>query len=358
MSIYLSETWTKDLDESIDVLPELNQLSGKTILVTGASGLICSAIVDLLIRYNETMHAGINIKAAGRSVEKLKNRFCPFSDEPYLKCVFFDAAKAENEFNLAADYIIHGASNASPDRIVKEPVETMMSNFWGLKNLLDQAKVSRTKRVLFISSSEVYGNKENNLPFHESEYGFIDLLNSRNSYSVGKRAAETLCASYRDEYGVDSVIVRPGHVYGPTAAETDQRVSSNWAYAAARGVDIVMKSDGSQIRSYCYCLDCASAILKVLLTGESGLAYNIANPESVISIKELALFLSQTAGVKLISEHPTENEKKGFNPMRNSSLDVSSLTNLGWRGLFDAEKGLSHTVKIIRECDGYREQTT
>ena len=351
MELYTSKIWISDLDEVIASIPELNLLSGKKVFVTGATGLICSAVVDLLIRYNEVSDAGIQIIAAGRSVNKLRNRFRPFSSRPYMNYAYYDATKVVDDSEIISDYIIHGASNASPNKIVKEPVETMMSNLLGLKRLLDQAKAHNSKRLLFVSSSEVYGNKENDLPFHENEYGYIDLLNSRNSYSIGKRAAETLCASYHDEYDVDYVISRPGHIYGPTAVESDNRVSSAWAYAVARGEDIVMKSDGAQIRSYCYCLDCASAILKVLLSGESGHAYNISNPKSVISIKEMALLLSEAAGVNLKFEIPTETEKKGFNPMRNSSLDATSLASLGWKGLFDAARGFSHTVRVIKESN-------
>ena len=110
-----------------------------------------------------------------------------------------------------------------------------------------------------------------------------------------------------------------------------------------------MKSDGSQIRSYCYCLDCASAMLKVLLCGENCHAYNISNPDSIISIKDMAEILSKSAGVELRMELPTEEEKKGFNPMSNSSLESASLTGLGWHGCFDAETGFGHTVKILKE---------
>ena len=186
-------------------------------------------------------------------------------------------------------------------------------------------------------------------PFKEGEYGFIELLNARNSYSVGKRAAETLCASYAAEYRVESVIVRPGHIYGPTASRSDNRVSSAWAYDVAQGKDIVMKSDGAQIRSYCYCLDCASAILKVLLKGEHCRAYNISNPDSVISIRQMAELLAKYAGVQLKMELPTEEEKKGFNPMSNSSLDSTALLALGWHGLFDAAQGFRHTLEILKE---------
>lgn len=349
MGIYDSELWISDLDETIIELPEFDELAGKSVMITGCTGLICSAVVDVLIRWNETHGEKIRILAAGRSESRVAARFNPYDKEDWFVFVPYDASSTENELNIPCDYIIHGASNASPNKIVKEPVETMMSNFVGMKYLLDYAKEKGTKRVLFISSSEVYGKKDGEQPYKANEYGYIDLLSARNSYSVGKRAAETLCVSYSDEYGVESVIVRPGHIYGPTAMESDNRVSSAWAHDAARGKDIIMKSDGSQIRSYCYCLDSASAILKVLLKGENVHAYNISNPNSIINIRGVAEILAKSAGVELKLELPTEAEKKGFNPMSNSSLDNTELMALGWKGLFDAERGFSHTVAIIKE---------
>lgn len=347
--LYDSKLWIDDIDKVITVVPELDDLAGKSVMITGATGLVCSSIVDILFRYNDTHDNSIRILAAGRSFERLKSRFGNMVDRDDFIFVAYDASKTNNCLEVHADYIIHGASNAAPNMIVKEPVETMLSNFLGMKCLLDYAKEQGTKRILYISSSEVYGKKEGSEPYCEEQYGYIDLLNSRNSYSVGKRAAETLCASYSDEYDVESVIVRPGHIYGPTASPHDNRVASAWAFSVARGEDIVMKSDGSQIRSYCYCLDCASAILKVLLCGDNCHAYNISNPESIISIKEVAEILTESAGVQLRIELPTEEERKGFNPMSNSSLESTNLLNLGWVGSFDATTGLEHTVQIIRE---------
>lgn len=349
MSIYNSKLWVNDLDETIALLPNLEALEGKSILITGCTGLICSALVDVLIRWNETHVNKINIIAATRSAKKVSERFAPYDKRNYFTFVFYDASSMKSELNINCDYIIHGASNASPNNIIKEPVETMMSNFIGMKHLLDCARVNRAERVLFISTSEVYGKKEDNKPSKENDYGWIDLLNPRNSYSIGKCAAETLCASYYDEYGVDSVIIRPGHIYGPTAYESDNRVSSAWAYAASRGDDIVMKSDGSQIRSYCYCLDCASAIITVLLKGQSVHAYNISNPESVISIRKMAEIVAASANVGLRIELPSDKEKKGFNPMSNSSLDGTELMDLGWKGIFNAQRGFLHTVAILKE---------
>lgn len=352
MSIYDNRLWISDLDEVLAAFPEFEELSGKSIMVTGSTGLICSAVVDVLIRWNETHEEKIEILAAGRNEAKIRERFSAYCKKEWFTLVSYDASSTENALDYPCDYIIHGASNASPNKIVKEPVETMMSNLIGMKSLLDYAKEKAVKRVLFVSSSEVYGKKEHNRPSRINEYGGIDILNPRSSYSIGKCAAETLCASYYDEYGVDCVIVRPGHIYGPTAVETDNRVSSAWAYAAARGDNIVMKSDGAQIRSYCYCLDCASAILKVLLKGEPVHAYNISNPDSIISIKAMAEILTKSAGVDLRMDLPTEAEMKGFNPMSNSSLDSSELLDLGWKGLFDANRGFSHTVEILKETMG------
>lgn len=346
--LYNNDLWLSDIDKVIEIIPELEMLDGKSVMITGAAGLICSSVVDILFRYNDTHNTRIKILAAGRWIEEMQQRFKEQVNRPDFQFVKYDASRTDNDIDVSADYIIHGASNAFPSMIVKEPVETMLSNFIGMKLLLDHAKSNNTKRILYISSSEVYGEKDDSQPYREGQYGFIDLLKARNSYSVSKRAAETLCASYADEYSVESVIVRPGHIYGPTASPKDNRVSSLWAYNAARGEDIVMKSDGAQIRSYCYCLDCASAILKVLLKGENCHAYNISNPDSVISIKQMAEILTHSAGVTLKMELPTEDEKKGFNPMSNSSLDSTSLINLGWKGCFDAEIGLSHTVSILK----------
>ena len=349
MLLYQNEQWRQDLDEVIRILPELADLRGKTVLITGAAGLVCSAVVDILFRCNDLQDAGIRILAAGRWPEEMENRFRDMTKRDDFVFVRYDASRTDNRLDVPCDYIIHGAGNAFPGLIVREPVETMLSNFLGMKTLLDYAKDAGAKRILYISSSEVYGRKDGSLPFRENEYGAVDLLNPRNSYSVGKQAAETLCVSYAAEYGTESVIVRPGHIYGPTASPQDSRVSSAWAYAAARGEDIVMKSSGEQLRSYCYCADCASAMLKVLLSGENMSAYNISNPESVITIRRMAEILAEVGNVRLVREEADAEEKRGFNPMSNSSLESTRLQELGWKGLFDARKGLEHTVEILKD---------
>jgi nucleoside-diphosphate-sugar epimerase len=349
--LYTNKLWINDIDNVINNFPEFKLLNNKSILITGATGLICSAIIELLIRYNEKYHTNIKVFAACRNYDKYKLRFKSLLNRNDLNFIEYDATKTNN-INSNVDYIIHGASNASPKAISNEPVETILSNILGLKNLLDYSKQNNVKRLLYISSSEIYGKNNTEKPLLENNYGFIDVLNVRNSYSVGKKAAETLCASYNKEYNTDSVIVRPGHIYGPTATKNDNRISSEWVYLVANNENIVMKSEGKQIRSYCHCLDCATAILKVLLEGKSGEAYNISNEKSIIDIKTMANILVNYSKVELKLDLPTNTELNAFNPMLNSSLNNSKLKDLGWNGFFDAKNGFEHTVEIIKSQIG------
>lgn len=315
---------------------DFSPLKGSRVFVTGATGLVCSAVVDMLLA------CGARVYAAGRSGEKVQARF---GDRVCF--VAYDATKPL-DFEEDVDYVIHGASNALPSFYTSKPVDTMMANIVGIRNLMEYAAVHPVKKVLYVSSSEVYGRKDTMEPFREDDYGFVDLLTPRSSYPMGKRAAETLCACYGREYGIPFSIVRLGHIYGPTAARSDMRVSSAFAYQAAGGEDLVMKSEGRQLRSYCYCVDCATGILTVLLRGASGEAYNISNKDSIITIRQMAELIAQSSGVSLRMELPTEAEKQAFNPMDNSSLSSEKLEQLGWRGLFDAPTGFRHTIQALK----------
>lgn len=347
--IYSGGLWLSDIDRVIHALPELGTLSGKSVLITGAGGLICSTVADVLIRWNES-HNGrenIGIIAAGRNKAKISGRFGEFSGREYFTFIDYDASRAEIPA-LNADYVIHGAGNAHPSAMSAEPVETMLANIIGI-NAIMKASGHNVKRVLYISSSEVYGRRAdgNSAPFTENDYGYVDILNPRNCYPMAKRAGETLCASYAAEYGADIVIARPGHVYGPSALPNDSRVSSAFAYLSAKRENIIMKSDGLQLRSWCYSPDCAGAILKLLLCGENSNAYNI--PGEIMTIREMSEILAESGGVKVIRENASENERKAFNPMNNSSVDGAKIEALGWKNIFDAHTGLSHTVEIIRK---------
>lgn len=351
MNLLKVENYYKNVKASLNSIVNVEKLKNSSILITGSTGLICSSIIDELLVLNELYDYNIKIYACARSQTSINKRFEKYKDKKNLIYVQYDAN--ENlDFNFGVDYVIHGASNASPDLYVKEPVETMLSNILGMKNLLEFSKNNTVKSLVYVSSSEVYGIKENVKPYIEDEYGYIDILNVRSSYSSSKRATETMCISYASEYGLDVKIVRPGHIYGPSAKETDRRISSSFLRDALRGENLVMKSAGEQIRSYCHSLDCASAILTVLLSGKLGEAYNISNKNSIITIKEMAKIISRIANVELILQLPNDVEVKQQNPMNNSSLNSHKLETLGWKGIFTAEEGFKETYSVLEDYYG------
>lgn len=349
MNLLENENYLSNLKMCVQETTEIFQkFKDKSVMITGANGLICSAVVDLLIIANQELDLKLTIYTLGRNIERLKTRFSTYLASECIVPVLYDATK-EFTFTNKVDYIIHGASHASPELYSEKPVETMQGNIFGLNSLLEFSKKEQVDRLLYVSSSEVYGEFSTGRPLLESDYGYIDLLNPRSSYSMGKRAAETLCVSYLKEYSVKSVIVRPGHIYGPSAKQEDKRVSSAFVLDALKGKKIIMKSTGSQIRSYTYSLDCATAMLYALVKGNPGEAYNISNPHSIISIAEMAKTIAEIGNVDLEFDLPTEGETKQFNPMNNSSLNSEKLSALGWKAFFDAKDGFKNTLDILSE---------
>ena len=325
----------KYLGFSMDHIIDLTE--GRSVLITGASGLIGSALVDLLMSLNRKFDAQIKIYAVSRNRDYAETRFQTYWGDSNFHYICHDVTEPFS-LDIPLDYIIHGASNASPQHYALDPVGTMKANLWGVSNLLDLAR-EKEARLLYISSGEVYGEGDGR-DFTENYSGYMDCLNPRSCYPSSKRASETLCISYKEQYKVDVVIARPCHIYGPDTSR-DDRAFAQFLRCAKQGEDIVLKSEGKQVRSYCHVDDCASALLYILLKGENGEAYNIANRESVLSIRELAGMIAQIAGVKVIRDIPSTQESKGYSKVQRAILDPSKLEKLGW-------------TPTISLCDGLR----
>lgn len=353
MNLLKNEIYLKNIDYSISKFPKLfDEFKNKSIVVTGATGLIGSTIIDLLLVANKKFNLGITVYALSRSLECIQNRFDSIYALDSLQPVEYDAnKKIKITPKKKIDFVIHAASNASPNLYNDFPVETMTSNFIGMLNLLEflRKQNNEQSRIVYVSSSEVYGQINGKYPLKEDDEGKIDILNPRSSYASSKRATETLCVSYYKEFGIQTVIARPGHIYGPSAKTTDNRVSSLFVRKVLAGEKIVMKSNGAQIRSYTYSLDCATALLFSLIYGVPGQAYNVSNPNSIITIKEMAEIIAGIAGTKVIFDIATKTEADNFNPMENASLDSKKLEELGWFGLFNAMQGFGNTIDILSE---------
>lgn len=345
--ILYSEDYWRDIAKVVEFVPNKNNLFNHSILITGANGMICSTVVELLHWMNHYLNANIHIFLAGRNEERMRKRFPFMNNDLHYSFIPYEATSSK-KINVKADYIIHGASNADPHSFSEQPVETMLANFIGLNSLLVSAIENKSKRVLLVSSSEVYGKKEEKRPYNENDYGFVNILNPRACYPSSKRAAETLCAAYMEEYDLNFVTVRPGHIYGPSILDSDSRASAQFSRNAKMGIDIILKSAGSQLRSYCYTMDCASAILSVLINGKCGEAYNISNPKSIVSIREMAMALANAGHVKIVFEKASEIEQKSYNLMDNSSLESLKLERLGWKAVFNIKDGAENTLKYLQ----------
>ncbi len=340
-----------DVRLAVQAVPDITALFNKRILITGSTGMICSAVVDMIALLNKERNAGIGLILAGRNKERIASRFEGVLESCDFEFIEYDMT-SECELEADVDYIIHGAGKADPKKITEMPVETMLGNINGLKSLLELSRKNNGSRLLFISSGEIYGNRQKATTseveaYGEEDYGYIDQLNPRSNYPMSKRAAETLCISYNKEYGVDAVIARSCHIYGPGITNSDSRATAAFTRDAAVGHNIVMKSAGDQLRSYCYTLDCASALLTILIKGVPANAYNISNRDSVVTIREIAEAIAAEGDVRVVFENPSDVEKKSYNLMNNSALNSEKLEKLGWKAAFDLNKGVKATLKYL-----------
>lgn len=348
MGLYHSETYIKDLDTAIHLSVNIEKLKNKSIMITGATGTIGSFLVDVLLRYNQTDNANILIFALSRNLTNLQNRFDDWKTDNLIY-VEHDIL-SPIQFDYKVDYMIHAAGNAYPSAFTKEPVETIIGNINGTNTLLEYAKKQGTKRFLYVSSGEVYGQGNLELEaFVENYGGYVEPTSARSCYPNSKRAAETLCVSFCAEYSLDIVIVRPCHTYGPCITKNDNRANVQFIQNGLDGKDIVLKSAGTQMRSYCYIADCVSAILTVLVNGKSCEAYNIANPEARTTIVGFAQTVAELSDTKVIFEVPNETDLANRTPIQKQVLDSSKLESLGWKGCFSVQKGIAHTIQIMKQ---------
>lgn len=346
MNLYNSKTYMLDLQQTVKKTIGLEQLKNSRILITGATGTIGSFLVDSLLQYNIDEHANIIIYAAGRSLLRLKERF-ERAESDALILVQHDVLRPV-DFEFSVDYIIHAGGNACPATFNEDPVGTIVGNINGTYELLEYGRRHGVKRLLYVSSGEIYGQSDPKLDSFDEKYsGYVDPISPRSCYPASKRAAETLCVSYSKQWDVETVIVRPCHTYGPGMTDTDNRAHAQFIRNALKGERIVLKSPGNQMRSYCYIADCASAILTVLVHGSSGEAYNIANRNSRVTIAELAQIIATNADSKVTFANPDTEDGYNCTPIVKQVLSSDKIEELGWEGEFTVEKGIAHTLAIM-----------
>ena len=351
MNLLNSELYRSSLDRICAGI-DLGFLQGRTVLVTGASGMLGSCLVDLLSVWNQTQASPCRITAMSRNRDAARQRFGPVWDETFFSFRAQDVCDKPDGLPDAVDYIIHAASNADPVNMAKYPVDTLMANVLGTKNLLDYGLGHGMRRFLYVSSGEVYGQPDaGGADFTEAYCGALDLASMRSCYPEGKRAAEVLCQSYISQYGVDAVIARPCHLFGPTMTERDSRAASEFLRRAAAGKDIELKSAGLLERSHCYVLDAAAALLFILKTGECGQAYNIADRQYQMAVREFAERAAEAGQCSVVYTQPNRLEAKGYSRASRMVLDASKVEALGWKPGKREPGAIQETVDILRQRD-------
>jgi nucleoside-diphosphate-sugar epimerase len=343
-----NKTYRADLQSVLDDKLPWELLEGKKVIVTGATGLIGSFLTDALLAFSAN-GGNLSLYITGRDGERARKRFPAAFARDDFHFVKADVA-APGSLPPGFDYIIHAASNADPASFASDPAGIMDANYIGTRGLLECARSNNACRFLFVSSGEVYGEPEGDMAaFREDFCGRVDFLSPRACYPSSKRAAETLCACYHKQYNTDIVIARPCHVYGPTITATDSRAHAQFVRQAAAGNDIVMKSAGAQLRSYCHVADAVAGLLHILLKGGPANAYNIANPASTVTIREFAGEVAAAAAVSVRFETPSDAEKSGYSKIPRAVLDSEKLQALGWTGKYDIHTGIRRTLEALKE---------
>ena len=333
MSAYLD-----DISRIYDFPLDWESLNGSNILVTGATGLIGSCMVDALMRYPGRSY---HVYAAGRNEQRAAERFAPYHGDAAFHFLRYDVLEPLQS-EVPYHYIIHAASPGSPNFFASNPVEVMKANLSGVSHLIDYGLQHQMRRMLFVSSGEVYGECADPL-FTEQSSGYIDCTNPRACYPSSKRAAETLCVAYAAEYGADVVIARPCHTYGPCFTESDNRAYAQFIRQVCQGRDIVLRSPGTQLRSWCYVVDAVCALLHILLKGERAQAYNVADDTSNLTIRQLAELIARIGGCQVRFD-VDEALMRQNNIISRALFDTTRLRSLGWHPIADVEHCMRSTL--------------
>lgn len=344
--------YQREIREIIDLPLPWEKMTGKTIILSGATGMIGKCMIDVLMLYNKLIAQNgneIHVVALSRDEAKARERFAEYWNEEcfdYLSC---DVNALIPECGQV-DYIVHAASNTHPLQYSQDSVGTITSNVLGAKNLLDYAVSHGAEQFCFVSSVEVYGENRGDVEkFDEKYLGYIDCNTLRAGYPESKRLGETLCNAYKQTYGINFVIPRLSRCYGPTMLTSDTKAISQFIKKAAAGEDIVLKSEGTQKYSYSFVTDAVAGILHVMLLGEPGEAYNVADKESDITLRELAGTLAEIAGTKVIFDLPDEVERRGYSAATKAMLDASKLEALGWKAQVNMDEGLRCVVECVKK---------
>lgn len=328
------------------------KLDGADILISGATGMIGTFLIDTLMMKNYVLGFNCNIIALGRKTKRAQQRL-PYFDIPSFRFIECDISSQGDFPEIGSDIAFHFASTTHPVAYATDPIGTIDSNVKGLNNLIKTVSSSASKDVnnfVLASSVEIYGENRGDVEkFAEDYCGYINCNTLRAGYPESKRICEALCQAYMSQLGVLPVIPRLPRTYGPTLLRTDTKALSQFLRNGIEGQDIVLKSKGEQEYSYLYVSDVVSGILFCFAQGETGGAYNIADDASDVKLKDLAQTIASASGTSVVFQLPNETEVKGFSKSTKALMDASKLQALGWKAKYSMSEGIDRTIRIMKD---------
>lgn len=320
-----------------------DELRGRSVLVTGSTGLIGSLLVRSLLAIGD-----IKVVAFVRNEEKARSIF---RENQNLRFVVGDIAE-KIEIDDTVDYIFHCASVTTSKVMIEKPVETLLTSVEGTKNILELAREKNSKSVVYISSMEMYGVFENlSHEVKENDLGYINPLEVRSNYPESKRLCENMCIAYLSEYGVPVKIARLAQTFGAGILPGENRVFAQFARSTMNGENIVLHTKGLSEGNYCYTRDCMTGLLTILLKGNNGDAYNVSNPATHTTIVDMANMVAEKiAGgkIKVIFDIP-DNNTFGYAADTKMKLNSDKLQSLGWKPEVGLEEAYRRMIEDMYE---------
>ena len=312
----------------VDFVP-WEKLRGKTLFITGATGLIGFNLISALSYMNLKRNMPLKMLALVRDEGKARERFSEvLAEGAPLQFVVGDLEHIPAVPD-GIDYIIHGGSPTASRYFAEHPVETIRMNLAGATTLLEMAREKQVESFLFLSSMEVYGSLHREEKVDEDHESFVNTMNPRSSYPEAKRMIEAMCASYVAQYNVPAKVIRLTQTFGAGVRKGDNRVYAQFMRSGMAHEDIVLLPRGGTRRSYLYTADAVTAILTVLLKGGNGEAYNAANEESYCSIKEMAELIAGMYSVNVMIKESVETSKL-YPAELYMNLSIEKIRGLGW----------------------------
>lgn len=336
---------------------ELSQMAGKNLLIVGGGGFLGYYLVQTILFWNKSyVDKRIRIYIIDNFIRGRPQWLVDLEEIEYIFILERDITLPLNFQKDDYQYIIHAASIASPNFYRKFPIETMDANVNGLRNLLDYSREklmgkSPIMGFLYFSTSEIYGDPPaDQIPTHEDYRGNVSCTGPRACYDESKRFGETLCVNFAQQYGLPIKIARPFNNYGPGLKITDRRVISDFARDIFEDRNIVLLSDGSPTRTFCYVADAVVGYYKILISGETGSSYNIGTEVPEISMLELAermVHISKRLFNYAGSIERKKSEDKNYlvdNPIRRCPSIAKAASHLGYQPKISLEEGLERAL--------------